>query len=985
MLNLFSRLVDSNDRAVKRLQPLVNEINGLESEFEALSDEEIRERMVALRAEVQEDAEPSEPSEDELEHPSSERRRELRREREKADIARLQKVLDGVLTEVFAAAREMSRRKLGMRHFDVQLLGGIVLHQGRIAEMKTGEGKTLVAPLAAALNALSGRGVHIVTVNDYLAKRDPQWMGPIYHGLGLTVGIIQHDTAYVFDPEHRGTDEQLLNLRPVDRREAYAADVTYGTNNEFGFDYLRDNMVTDLAQRVQRERYFSIVDEVDNILIDEARTPLIISGQAEESEDLYYQFARLVPRLKERPEGQEEGGDYFIDLKEHAVSPTEEGITRIERLLKIENLFDADPRLARHFEQALRAHALYKRDRDYIVKDGEIVIVDEFTGRQMPGRRWSEGLHQAIEAKEGLRVQHESVTLATITFQNYFRLYEKLSGMTGTAMTEQEEFYKIYGLEAVAIPTHMPMIRDDQADLVFRTEDDKFNALIDEIVELTEQGRPVLVGTTSVEKSEVLSDMLKRRGIKHEVLNAKYHEKEAPIVAQAGRSAAVTIATNMAGRGTDILLGGNPAGLASSELHRRGINPAEAPEGVYEEALAKAKAETATDHERVVEAGGLHMIGTERHEARRIDNQLRGRAGRQGDPGSSRFYLSLEDSLMKRFASDRVAGLMERMGLEGEVALESRLVSRTIESAQTRVEGYNFDIRKRVVEYDDVINKQRETIYAERDKVLRNEDLTETVRTFVDQELEALIDQHLAGEVIAEWDYDGLAKAVTQLGLEGDEVSGDALADIGPREDVLEHLRDVVDAALAEREQRYGSEVWAQIARLILLRSIDTLWVDHLTELDDMRRGIGLRGYAGIDPLNEFKREAFQLYEELRGFISRQVASTIFRVQVQQVPQQPQPAETGAAPVDATVNTESPSSTGGNGRHTRPPAETAALPPALAAAGRRGIQYQHGDVNALGPEGSTPAPSAANSGPKLGRNDPCWCGSGKKYKRCHGA
>ena len=985
MLNLLSRLVDSNERAVKRLQPLVDEINGLEAEFEAMSDEDIRERMLALRAEVREDAAPSAPSEDELEHPSSERRRELRREREKADIGHLQTVLDDVLPEVFAAAREMSRRKLGMRHFDVQLVGGIVLHQGRIAEMKTGEGKTLVAPLAAALNAMSGRGVHIVTVNDYLAKRDPQWMGPIYHGLGLTVGIIQHDSAFVFDPEHRGTDELLLNLRPVDRREAYAADVTYGTNNEFGFDYLRDNMVTELAQRVQRERYFAIVDEVDNILIDEARTPLIISGQAEESEDLYYQFARLVPRLKERPEGEEEGGDYFIDLKEHAVSPTEEGVTRIEQLLKVDNLFDADPRLARHFEQALRAHALYKRDRDYIVKDGEIVIVDEFTGRQMPGRRWSEGLHQAIEAKEGLRVQHESVTLATITFQNYFRLYEKLSGMTGTAMTEQEEFYKIYGLEAVAVPTHRPMIRDDQADLVFRTENDKFNALIDEIGELTEQGRPVLVGTTSVEKSEVLADMLKRRGIKHEVLNAKYHEKEAPIVAQAGRSSAVTIATNMAGRGTDILLGGNPAGLTSSELHRRGINPADAPPGVYEEALAKAKEETAADHERVVQAGGLHIIGTERHEARRIDNQLRGRAGRQGDPGSSRFYLSLEDSLMKRFASDRVAGLMERMGLEGEVALESRLVSRTIESAQTRVEGYNFDIRKRVVEYDDVINKQRETIYAERDKVLRNEDLTETVRTFVDQELDALVAQHLAGEVIDEWDYDGLARAVAQLGLESKELSADELADIGAREDVLEHLRDAVDSALEEREQRYGAEVWAQIERLILLRTIDSLWVDHLTELDDMRRGIGLRGYAGIDPLNEFKREAFQLYEELRGFISRQVASTIFRVQVQQVAQQPQPAETGAAPVDATVTGgDGTSSSNGNGRQAKPPAQPAAVPPALAAAARRGIQYQHGEVNALGPDAETKA-AGVNNGPKLGRNEPCWCGSGKKYKRCHGA
>ncbi len=728
MLNFLTRFVDSNDRELKRIQPFVDEANALEDEFRALSDEEIRKRMLDVRAEVAEDAAPTEPSEDELEHAESERRAEFRKEREKADLERLREVLDGVLPEVFAAGREISRRTLGMRHFDVQLLGAVVLHQGKIAEMKTGEGKTLAAPLAAALNAMSGRGVHVVTVNDYLAKRDPQWMGPIYHGLGLSVGVIQHEAAFLYDPDYRATEESLMHLRPVERREAYAADVTYGTNNEFGFDYLRDNMVVELDQRVQRERYFAIVDEVDNILIDEARTPLIISGQAEESADLYYRFARLAPRLKARPDGEEEGGDYFVDLKEKAVSPTEEGIDKIEKLLGIENLFDADPRLARHFEQALRAHALYKRDRDYIVKDGEIVIVDEFTGRQMPGRRWSEGLHQAIEAKEGLRVQRESVTLATITFQNYFRLYHKLAGMTGTAMTEGEEFHKIYKLEVTAIPTNQPMIRDDFPDLVFRTEQGKFSALIDEIVELREQGRPVLVGTVTVEKSEHLSEMLNRRGIHHEVLNAKYHEREASIVAQAGRSGAVTISTNMAGRGTDIQLGGNPAGLASEALHRRGINPADAPPEVYAAALDEARAECAADHEAVVAAGGLHIIGTERHDARRIDNQLRGRSGRQGDPGSSRFYLSLEDDLMKRFASDRVAGLMERMGLEEDVAIESRIVSRTIESAQSRVEGYNFDIRKRVVEYDDVINKQRETIYAERDKVLRNEDLTETVR-----------------------------------------------------------------------------------------------------------------------------------------------------------------------------------------------------------------------------------------------------------------
>jgi preprotein translocase subunit SecA len=984
MLNLLSRFVDSNERTVRKLQPTVDEINSLEAEFESLSDDEIRAQMSELGQHIRQDAAPSQPSEEELHNESSERRRELRRAREKDDIKHLQGVLDDALPEVFAAAREISRRKLGMRHFDVQLMGGMVLHQGKIAEMKTGEGKTLVAPLAAALNAMSGRGVHVVTVNDYLAKRDPQWMGPIYHGLGLSVGIIQHESAFLYDPAHRGTDERLLNLRPVDRRDAYAADVTYGTNNEFGFDYLRDNMVTELDQRVQRERYFGIVDEVDNILIDEARTPLIISGQAEESEDLYYQFARLVPRLGERPAGAEEGGDYFIDLKEHAVAPTEAGVDKMERLLKVDNLFDTDPRLARHFEQALKAHALYQRDRDYIVDGGEIVIVDEFTGRKMPGRRWSEGLHQAIEAKEGLRVQRESVTLATITFQNYFRLYEKLSGMTGTALTEQEEFYKIYGLDVVGVPTHRPMVRDDQPDLVFRTENAKFTALIDEIVEMTDAGRPVLVGTTSVEKSEVLAEMLERRGIKHEVLNAKFHEKEAPIVAQAGRSAAVTIATNMAGRGTDILLGGNPAGLASTEMHRQGLNPAEAPPEVFEAALVKAKEETAEDHERVVGAGGLHIIGTERHDARRIDNQLRGRAGRQGDPGSSRFYLSLEDTLMKRFASDRVAGLMERMGLAGDVALESGIVSRTIESAQSRVEGYNFDIRKRVVEYDDVINKQRETIYAERDKVLHNEDLAETVRSFVDDEIEAQVDSHLVGAE-QDWDFDGLAHQLAQMGLEGEDLDADGLAEIGVREALLEHLKEAVDHTLELREQRLGPEVWAQVERLILLRTIDSLWVEHLTELDDMRRGIGLRGYGGIDPLNEFKREAFKLYEELRGFISRQVANTIFRVQVTPVGQSQ--TQTAAAPVRATARTIGEDDGDGS-------AASAAAPQLAAAAGgaglaaavarRGGLQYQYGDEPAV--EGAVRGATAgAASGPKLGRNDPCWCGSGKKYKRCHGA
>src|SRR4051812_35760753 len=769
-MRFLSKFVDSNDREIRRIQPLIDEINELEREISALSDDAIRERFSLIREEIHEASVPSEPTEEELTHPEPERRRELGKARHKRDLEVIQNALDEVLPDVFAMGREAMRRTLGMRHFDVQLMGGVVLHQGKIAEMKTGEGKTFVPTLAAALNSLTGRGVHVVTVNDYLARRDPQWMGPVFHFLGISVGMITHDESFVFEPGHPTSDERLINLRPVSRREAYAADVTYGTNNEFGFDYLRDNMVTDLADRVQRERSFAIVDEVDNILIDEARTPLIISGQAEESGDLYYTFARLVPKLQGRPEGEEEGGDYFVDLKDKAVSPTEEGIDKIEKLLGVENLYDSDPRLARHFEQALRAHALYRRDRDYIVKDGEIIIVDEFTGRQMPGRRWSEGLHQAIEAKEGVKVQRESVTLATITFQNYFRLYDKLAGMTGTAMTEAEEFHKIYELEVVAIPTHRPMIREDDSDLVFRNEMGKFNALIDEVAEMQEAGRPVLVGTVSVEKSEILSTMLKRRGVKHETLNAKFHEKESGIVAQAGRTGAVTIATNMAGRGTDILLGGNPAGLASDILHQRGLNPAEVDKETYDAAIAEARLSTDEDHQRVVEAGGLHIIGTERHDSRRIDNQLRGRAGRQGDPGSSRFYLSLEDDLMKRFASDRVAGLMERMGLEDDVAIESRLVSKTIESAQSRVEGFNFDMRKRVVEFDDVINRQRETIYAERDKVLRNEDLTETIRTFLDEELDELVERHLSGSVAGaghEALEEGLAALVLDLGRIG--------------------------------------------------------------------------------------------------------------------------------------------------------------------------------------------------------------------------
>jgi preprotein translocase subunit SecA len=977
MLGFLSRFVDSNDRELKRIQPFVDAANELEPEIQELSDAEIRARFAELREEIAEAAAPDEPTDDELHHPDLERRRELAKTRRARENARVQEAMDEILPDVFAMGREAMRRTLGMRQYDEQLLGGVVLHQGKIAEMKTGEGKTFVPTLVAALNAMTGRGVHLVTVNDYLARRDPQWMGPVFHFLGLSVGMITHDASYVFEPGYPTSDERLINLRPVTRREAYAADITYGTNNEFGFDYLRDNMVTQLEERVQRERYFAIVDEVDNILIDEARTPLIISGQAEESGDLYYQFARLVPRLQPRPEGEEEeGGDYFVDLKDRAVSPTEEGVDKMEKLLGIDNLYDADPRLARHFEQALRAHALYKRDRDYIVKDGEIIIVDEFTGRQMPGRRWSEGLHQAIEAKEGLRVQRESVTLATITFQNYFRLYDKLAGMTGTAMTEAEEFSKIYNLEVVAIPTHRPMIRADETDLVYRSEDAKFRAVIDEIAEMQEIGRPVLVGTVSVETSERLGELLRRRGIKHEVLNAKFHEKESGVVAQAGRSGAVTIATNMAGRGTDIQLGGNPAGLASDMLHQRGLNPAEVDKATYDAAFAEAKAICDEDHERVVAAGGLHIIGTERHDSRRIDNQLRGRAGRQGDPGSSRFYLSLDDGLMKRFASDRVTSIMERLGLDEDTYIESGIVGKTIESAQSRVEGFNFDIRKRVVEYDDVINKQRETIYAERDKVLRNEDLTDTVRAFLEEEVDDLCLTYLGGPQ-EQWGMEGLIEALKRMGVGPEDITEDELWDLHSSESIAARLRELVNDKLDAREREVGEE-WSMVERFVLLRTIDSLWVEHLTELDDMRRGIGLRGYAQEDPLNAFKKEAFRLYEELNGFIRHQVASTIFRVTITRTPA---PPSTGVFPMAGPGQAAPPA----GGKPAAPGQAAGGAIAGGAASGLLGGRPPIPGARPGGPDaGAQARPGHTPTGEKIGRNDPCWCGSGMKYKKCHG-
>lgn len=901
VFGFLSRLVDSNDRELGRLKPILDAVNARANEMEAASDSEIRARIDAISAVL----------------------RTLEGDALKA-------ALDKELPEILAAAREASRRTTGMRPYDEQILGAIVLHQGKIAEMRTGEGKTLVGPLGATVNAVGGRGVHVVTVNDYLARRDARWMGPIFAFMGLSIGVIAHDSSYLFDPEYHSSDEQTAKLRPVTRREAYAADVTYGTNNEFGFDYLRDNMVTELEQRVQRGHAFAIVDEVDNILIDEARTPLIISGQAAESQNLYATFSKLVPRLRAREAGAESGGDYFLDEKEKAVSPTEEGVARVEQMLGIENLYSGDPLMARHFESALRAHALFKRDRDYIVEGGEIVIVDEFTGRKMPGRRWSEGLHQAIEAKEGLHVQRESVTLATITFQNYFRLYGKLAGMTGTAMTEAEEFSKIYNLEVTAIPTHRPMVRKDEPDLVYRTERAKDGAIVEHIKERRAAGQPVLVGTTSVERSEHLATLLKREGIPHNVLNAKQHEREAPVVAQAGRSGAVTIATNMAGRGTDIVLGGNPAGLASEALRVRGLNPAEVDAATYAEALAEAERSCAADREIVLAAGGLRIIGTERHDSRRIDNQLRGRAGRQGDPGSSRFYLSLEDDLMKRFAGERVIGLMDRLGFDESQALESSMVSRTIEGAQTRVEGYNFDIRKRVVEFDDVINKQRATVYGERNRVLHGEDLNLTVEDSLRAEARSIVMTHCPPGLPNDWNLEALKGDLKRAGIEPPE----GLEDIVEDAILVDAIEVAALEALNKKAAEFGPEIWPRVLRAVILRSIDQLWVEHLTEVDDLRRGIGLRGYAQEDPLNAFKREAFKLYDEFQGLIRVSIGRSILRVSVvQQEAPRPKVVATSAAST------------------TSAPAPRAPVAPAAS----------------------------------VGRNDPCPCGSGKKYKKCHGA
>jgi preprotein translocase subunit SecA len=804
--------------------------------------------------------------------------------------------LDDVLVEAFAVVREASRRTIGLRPFDVQMVGGIVLHQGTIAEMKTGEGKTLVAVLPLYLNALEGKGAHLITVNDYLARRDAGWNAPIYHALGMSVAVIGHEMSLVYDPDYLDEthpDPRLQHLRPVSRAQAYQADITYGTNSEFGFDYLRDNMAVDLSQCVQRGLNYAIVDEVDSILIDEARTPLIISGQAQESTEKYYQYAKLIPRLLTE--------DYTVDEKTKSAALTEEGIAKIERWTGIKNVYELEHVDEAHqINQALKAFTLYKRDRDYLVKDGEVIIVDEFTGRQQPGRRWADGLHQAVEAKEGVKVQQETQTLATITYQNYFRLYTKLAGMTGTAVTEAEEFDKIYKLQVVVIPTHKAMIRDDRPDLIYKTEDAKFNAVADEIQEVASGGRPVLVGTVSVEKSERLARLLEKRGVRHEVLNAKQHEREALIVANAGQSGAVTIATNMAGRGTDIVLG-----------------PGVAP------------------------GGGLHIVGTERHESRRIDNQLRGRAGRQGDPGSSRFFLALDDDLMRIFGGDRIKGMMNMLRVADDEPIESRMVSRQIEGAQTKVEGHNFDARRYLVEYDDVMNKQREIIYGERRKVLEGVDLRELVLSWVRKVVEDAVNERCESRHPDNWDLEGL---VSQLSLvfplpPFSELPADEFGET--KEAVVERLMEYAQKTYEAKEAEMTAPMMRKVEQFVVLKTIDSKWISYLTMMEHFKEGIGLRAFGQKDPLVEYKNEAFQAFQELLNDIQFDIASTVFRVQlVNEPPTPPPPPRQVMGPTRALE----PTAGGGNG-------------------------------------GSNPAQSPAG---KIGRNDPCYCGSGKKYKKCHG-
>jgi len=865
----------ANERELKRIQKQVDQINEFEASVSRLSDADLRGKTD-----------------------------EFKKRLENGDQ------LDDILTEAFAVVRETSKRVLGMRHFDAQLVGGIVLHSGKISEMKTGEGKTLVATLPVYLNALTGDGVHVVTVNDYLARRDAQWMGPVYNFLGLTVGVIVHGL----------TDEE--------RQASYGSDVTYGTNNEFGFDYLRDNMKFDLKEYVQRELNYAIVDEVDSILIDEARTPLIISGPAEESTDKYYKINRIIPNLKK-------DADYTIEEKTKTAALTEEGNIKIERLLNAGNLYDpANVDLVHHVHQALKAHALFHRDVDYVVKDDQVMIVDEFTGRLMPGRRWSDGLHQAIEAKENVKIENENQTLASITFQNYFRLYKKLAGMTGTAETEAAEFAKIYNLDVVVVPTHKPMIRTDNADFIYKNEQAKFNAAIAEIEGLHAKGQPVLVGTISIAKSEILSAMLKKKGIKHTVLNAKYHEMEAEIVAQAGRYGSVTIATNMAGRGTDIVLGGNSEGLTRQALKGREYTKEE-----WETTLEQFRKTCTEEKEKVIAAGGLHILGTERHESRRIDNQLRGRSGRQGDPGSSRFYLSLGDDLLRIFGSDRISGLMGRLGMEEDVHIEHRMVSRAIENAQKKVEAHNFEIRKHILEYDDVMNQQRKVIYEQRREILSGGNLKEEVLGLAEEILDGMLGFYCPEDAYSEtWDVTGLTDALASK-------FSFRLTDIDPRALERQELRDklwqAIETSYSDKEQEIGPELLRHLEKVFMLQAVDHQWKDHLLAMDHLKEGIGLRGYGQKDPLVEYKKEGFEMFEEMKLRIVESTVENLFRIKVA-AKEQGQEIE-------------------------------------------RRQRRQMANLNFVGSGAAAAAkPAPVHASQKVGRNDPCPCGSGLKYKKCHG-
>ena len=1000
-----------NEREIKRLRPRVAAINALEPEMKKLSDDQLRAKTAEFRARVQERLSSivDEPLGDDPDRPDVplediDRQKEIEAER----AAVLKGVLDDLLEEAFAVVREAGRRVLDMRHFDVQLIGGMVLHEGKIAEMKTGEGKTLVATLPVYLNALSGRGVHVVTVNDYLAKRDSEWMGKLYSFLGLTVGVIVHD------------------LDDAERRAAYAADVTYGTNNEFGFDYLRDNMKFDLHDCVQRMHNFAIVDEVDSILIDEARTPLIISGASEESTDKYYKVNRIIPKLEKGEEidtapGEPKilTGDFVVDEKHRNCTVTDEGWEKVEKLLGIGNI--ADPEnwaLKHHVETAVKAHALYKKDVEYVVKDGEVLIVDEFTGRLMPGRRWSDGLHQAIEAKENVKIERENQTLATITFQNYFRMYKKLAGMTGTAETEAPEFEKIYRLEVVVIPTNRPLLRQENPDIVYRTEKEKYLAAAEEIQRLHESGQPALVGTVSIEKSERLSELLKKKGIKHVVLNAKYHEREAEIVAQAGRKGMVTIATNMAGRGTDILLGGNPEFMAKQECVKKGIaqpiraaqgkieaeaddpnrtvwyyagNEYAAPTDQWSEIFTRYKNDTDQEHREVIEAGGLHIFGTERHEARRIDNQLRGRAGRQGDPGSSRFYLSLEDDLMRIFAKEWVSTLLQRLGMEEGVPIESRMITRRIEAAQKQVEGQNFEARKHLLEYDDVMNKQREAVYGLRRRLLEGLDQKDLiVEDYVSGILGDILELHCPPKAhVADWDLKALKDAVfTSFGV---DIYAEGLK---PENMNRQELGDAIFDKLKERydakEKLIGAEAMRYHERMIMLSVIDAQWKDHLLSMDHLKEGIGLRGYGQHDPLVEYKRESFDMFEEMMQRFQEETVRYLYLMQIMERPRdlEVRPGGSGGSPSDLSGGgTEAgvPSIiTGGRGGNGRPPRQVATSMDELEEAFQRKKKKELEQARMAG-AGDMQVQQVVRSGAKVGRNDPCPCGSGKKYKKCCGA